>query len=179
MKKLMKLTMTALILSIFCIGFVFASGNDMKGHDMGKSDKFGDLIHESVVDGYMLSYYFMDLRGQKDEKKGMDEMDESHDMKGKEMNEMDGSHDMKGNEMDKPHHLMLYVMDKNHQPVLKGKVGFLIKDAEGNPQKAMGMFMSNGFGTTADMKKKGVYTITTKAVLGDKQIMDKFDYEIK
>lgn len=151
--------LSVVMLSVFFTGFVFAASNDMKGHDMkghdtAKSDKFGDLIHESMVDGYMLSYYFMDLRDQKT--KGHGQAD-----------------------MDKPHHLMVYIMDKNHTPVLKGKVGFLIKDARGNAQKAMGMFMSKGFGVTADMKEKGVYTITTKAVLGDKKLMDKFTYEIK
>jgi len=39
--------------------------------------------------------------------------------------------------------------------------------------------MSEGFGITADMKKKGVYSITTKAVLGDVKLMDTFTYEMK
>ena len=46
-------------------------------------------------------------------------------------------------------------------------------------QKAMGMYMSQGFGTTADMKEKGVYAITAKVLVGDVRLMDKFDYEIK
>ena len=165
MKKTMKLIMSVLILSVFFTGFVFASSSTMKGHDMGKSDKIGALIHESVVDGYMLSYHFMDLRDKKPDDKDKAAMDASHNMAGKEI--------------DKPHHLMVYVMDKNNKAVLKGKVGFMIKNAEWDAQKEMGMFMSEGFGTTADMKKKGVYTITTKLVLGDKKLMDKFDYEMK
>ncbi len=167
MKKMVKLTMSVLILSVFCTGSVFATSSDMKGHDMAKSDKIGALIHESIVDGYMLSYHFMDLRDKKTDDKDKAAMDASHNMTEKEM--------------DKPHHLMVYIMDKNHKAVLKGKVGFMIKNAEGdeNAQKEMGMFMSEGFGTTAYMKKKGVYTITTKIVLGDKKLMDKFDYEIK
>jgi len=164
-KKMMTLMMRVLILSVFCTGFVSASGSDMKGHDMAKSGRIGDLIHESVIDGYMLSYHFMDLRDQKTD--GMDKA------------VMDKTHAMTNKEMDKPHHLMVYIMDKNHKPVLKGKVGFLFKDSEGNSQKVMGMYMSRGFGTTADMKEKGVYTITTKMILGDKKLMDKFDYEIK
>ena len=165
MKKTMKLMMSVLILSVFFTGSVFATSNDMKGHDMGKSDKIGDLIHESIVDGYMLSYYFMDLRDKKTDDKDKTAMAASHNMTSKEM--------------DKSHHLMVYVMDKNNKAVLKGKVGFMIKNAEGTAQKEMGMFMSEGFGTTADMKKKGVYSITTKIVLADKKLMDKFDYEIK
>ena len=165
MKKPMKLLMSVLVLSFFCAGSVFATDSDMKGHDMGKSDKIGDLIHESVVDEYMLSYHFMDLRDKKTDEKDKKAMDASHNMAKKEM--------------DKPHHLMVYIMDKNHKAVLKGKVGFMIKNDKGDAQKEMGMFMSKGFGTTADMKKKGVYTITTKIVLGDKKLMDKFDYEMK
>ena len=161
-----KLMMSLLILSVFFTGFVFvASSSAMKGHDMAKSERIGALIHESVVDGYILSYHFMDLRDNKTDDKDKAAMDASHNMAGKEM--------------DKPHHLMVYIMDKNHKPVLKGKVGFMIKNAEGDAQKEMGMFMSEGFGTTADMKEKGVYTITTKLVFGDKKLMDKFDYEMK
>jgi len=130
---------------------ISASAFAMEGHDMDKSGKIGDLFHESMKDGYMLSYYLMDLRDQKDADK----------------------------EMDKPHHIMVYIMDKNHKPVLKGKVGFMIKDEGGNTQKAMAMYMSEGFGITADMKKKGVYSITTKAVLGDVKLMDTFTYEMK
>jgi hypothetical protein len=156
------------VLTIFCIsllltGTVFA-GSDMAGHDMSNSDaksgKIGELFHESMVDGYMLSYYLMDLREQKTEEA------KSHAAHGKK-------------EMDKPHHIMVYIMDKNNEPVLKGKVGFLIKDSDGKKQKAMGMYMSKGFGTTADMKEKGVYAITAKVVVGDVKLMDKFDYEIK
>ncbi|CCK82385.1 hypothetical protein [Desulfobacula toluolica] len=151
--------------------------NHMQGHDMKVPDmkdhgkempgRFGDLIHESVVDGYTMSYYFMDMRDMKNDTNDKDSMD------------MDKSKSHGMAQMDKPHHIMVYLTDQNHTPVLKGKVGFVIKDARGKAQKIMGMFMSNGFGATADMKKKGVYTITTKAVLGNKKLMDRFDYEIK
>ena len=125
----------------------------MKGHDMSSSDKIGDLFHESVVDGYMLSYYIMDLRDQKDAEK---------------------------KDMDQPHHIMLYIMDKDHKPVLEGKVGFMIKKDDTAPtQKAMAMYMSKGFGITADMKQKGVYSITAKALLGDTKLVDSFTHEMK
>jgi hypothetical protein len=39
--------------------------------------------------------------------------------------------------------------------------------------------MNDGFGTTADMKKKGIYKIMTKTVLADKKFMNSFDYEIR
>ncbi|MCF6248413.1 MAG: hypothetical protein L3J69_13790 [Desulfobacula sp.] len=164
MKKMIKFMVSILIVSVFCTGFLVASGSAMEGHDKTNSDKIGDLIHESKVDGYMLSYYFMDLRDQKGEKP------KSMDM---------GKKGMPKTQMDKPHHLMVYIMDKNQKQVMNGKVGFMIKDAKGNAQKSMGMFMTNGFGTTADMKKKGVYTITTKAMINNEKLMYNFDYEIK
>jgi len=160
MKKI--IVMSMMIVSVFCSSFAFASGStNMKEHNKAASEKIGDLIHESTVDGYMLSYYFMDLREQKKTRQA-DHTDKSMDIK-----------------IDKPHHIMVYIMDKNHQPVLKGKVGFIIKDAKGKSQKTMGMFMSKGFGTTANMRQKGVYKITTKAMVGKIVIMDRFDYEIK
>ncbi|ACN13167.1 conserved hypothetical protein [Desulforapulum autotrophicum HRM2] len=131
----------------------------MAGNDMSASDRIGNLFHESVVVGYMLSYYLMDLR----EKKG-------DGQKGDDMEKMD---------MEKPHHIMLYIIDKNHTPVLKGTVGFLIKDAAGTAQKAMAMKMGMGFGITADMKQKGVYTISAKALVNGTKLMDSFEYEIK
>jgi len=142
----------ALIFATLLLTYSAIASDDMKDHDMSSSDKIGDLFHESVVDGFMLSYYLLDLR----------------DQKGNE-----------NKEMDKPHHIMVYIMDKKHKPVLKGKVGFMIKDDQGTPQKAMAMYMSKGFGITADMKKKGIYSITAKALLGDVKLMDSFKYETK
>ena len=145
MKKISISLLTLMLAALIVTGTAFS----MEGHDMDESEKIGELVHKSTVDGYMLSYYLMDLREQ--QKK----------------------------DMDKPHHIMVYIMNKDHQKVLEGKVGFMIIDSEGNSQKAMSMFMSEGFGITADMKKKGIYTITTKAVLGDVKLMDKFTYEMK
>lgn len=145
----MKKTLISLLPLMLAALIVTGTAFSMEGHDMHESEKIGELFHKSTVDGYMLSYYLMDLREQ--QKK----------------------------DMDKPHHIMVYIMDKNHQKVLKGKVGFIIKDSEGNSQKAMAMFMSEGFGITTDMKKKGIYTIITKAVFGDVKLMDKFTYEMK
>ena len=145
MKKTLISLLTLMLAALIVTGTAFS----MEGHDMDESEKIGELFHKSTVDGYMLSYYLMDLREQ--QKK----------------------------DMDKPHHIMVYIMDKNHQKVLEGNVGFIIKDSEGNSQKAMAMFMSEGFGITTDMKKKGIYNIITKAVFGDVKLMDKFTYEMK
>ncbi len=155
MKTIIKPIITILLVSFFFIVNSFAADTtmiSMENQHGAESDKIGDLINESVVDGYFLSTYFLDLRTQ--------------DTGGSEQN-------------DKPHHIMVYITDKNHNPVLKGKVGFLIKDSQGKTQKSMGMIMNDGFGTTADMKKKGIYSVMTKAVLADKKFMNSFDYEIK
>lgn len=152
MKKIFILTVT-----IFALALA-GSAHAMDGHDMS-TDKIGTLFHESMKEGFMLSYYLMDMRDQKDS-------ETAHTAHGKK-------------EMDKPHHIMVYIMDKNHKPVVKGKVGFLIKDEAGNAQKHMAMYMSQGFGITADMKKKGRYTITTKALVGDVKLMDSFTHEIR
>ena len=135
------------------------SGHDMSGHGHS-SDRIGELFHESMQEGFMLSYYLMDMREMQQEK------DAAH-----------AGHGAK--EMDKPHHIMVYIMDKDHNPVEKGQVGFLIKNQNGDKQKLMGMGMSKGFGITADLREKGRYTITTKAVLGKVKFMDTFEYEMK
>jgi len=145
MKKILIPLLTLMLAALVITGTAFS----MEEHETDESEKIGELFHTSTVDGYMLSYYLMDLREQ--QKK----------------------------DMDKPHHIMVYIMDKDHHKVLEGKVGFMIKDSDGNAQKAMAMLMGEGFGITADMKKKGIYTITTKAVLGDVDLMDKFTYETK
>ncbi len=160
MKKMLIQMMIVLMFSVFVTCAAFAMD---KSHDMGKSDKFGDLIHESMVDGYALAYYFMDMRNQNKDKKDTGAHGTDHTTK----------------EMDKPHHLMVYIMDVNKKQIHKGKVGFMIKNDKGIKQTAMGMFMSNGFGATADMKKKGVYTIVVKAILRDKKLMDSFEYTIE
>lgn len=161
MKKMLTLPALLILLSVFPAGS--ATAMDMKGHNASGKNKFGDLIRESNIDGYMLSYYFMDLRDRGAQSHAAHTNGSGHAAK----------------EMDKPHHLMLYIKDANHNPVLEGKIGFLIKGTSGNTQKAMGMFMSNGFGITADMKEKGVYTIVAKAIIGNKTVMDRFEYTVK
>jgi hypothetical protein len=141
------------------------------GHDMGTSERIGDLFHESMQDGYMLSYYLMDLRDIKEDKTA--DSHASHD---------DGSQDQGGHEkqeMDKPHHIMVYIMDPEHKMVEKANVGFLIKGGDTDTQKIMAMYMSGGFGITADMKAKGMYEITVKAVIGEVTLMDRFSHEMK
>jgi hypothetical protein len=162
-----KISVTLICLVTLAAALVFfsttASAMD-DGHDMDSSDKIGELFHESMQNGYMLSYYLMDLRDQGDDKAA---------------GHSSGDHASHGEkQMDKPHHIMVYIMDKDHKPVTEAKVGFLIKNDAGETQKIMAMYMSKGFGITADMKAKGVYEITLKAVIGDFTLMDRFTHEM-
>ena len=169
MEKILKHFFSAFFIVVFLAGPAAAFGNkpehDMDEHDKASIARIGDLIHESVVDGYMLAYHILDLRDQKTD--GMDKAS------------MDRTFAMTDKNIDSPHHLMLYIVDKNHTLILKGVVGFLIKDPRGNFQKIMGIYMDRGFGATADMKTKGIYTIEAKAIIGDKELLDKFEYEMK
>lgn len=162
MNQIIKAIGLFVLSSLIVTGSALAD-DGMKGHNMAGHDtpnRMGDLIHESTVDGHMLSYYLMDLRHQNADGH------ETHDMG-------------KMSQMDKPHHLMVYIMDKDHAPVTRATVGFLIKDANNKAQKAMAMYMGMGFGITSDMRQAGVYTITTKALVGTTKLMDRFTYEIK
>jgi hypothetical protein len=168
-EKIFKYFISALFIVVFLAGSAVAVGNkpehDMDEHEKASIARIGDLIHESVVDGYMLAYHILDLRDQKTD--GMDKAS------------MDRTFAMTNENMDNPHHLMLYIMDKNHKLILKGEVGFQIKDPEGNSKKIMGIYMDRGFGATADMKTKGIYTIEANAVIGGKELLDKFEYEME
>jgi hypothetical protein len=163
-----KISLTIICLVTLAAALVFFSNTAFAmddGHDMDSSDKIGELFHESMQQGYMLSYYLMDLRDQGDDK-AADHSSGDH-----------ASHGEK--QMDKPHHIMVYIMDKDHKPLTDAKVGFMIKSDAGETQKIMGMYMSKGFGITADMKAKGVYEIMVKAVVDDVTLMDRFSHEMK
>ena len=169
MEKTLKHFINAFFILIFLAGSAVAVGNkpehDIDDHEKASMARIGDLIHESVVDGYMLAYHILDLRDQKTD--GMDKAS------------MDRTFALTNENIDNPHHLMLYIMDKNHKLILKGEVGFLIKDPEGNSQRITGIYMDRGFGATADMKSKGTYTIKAKAIIGGKELLDKFEYEME
>ena len=164
MKNLTQKFFTLVVVAAALFFFTGPAGA-MEGHEMGSSDRIGDLFHESMQDGYMLSYYLMDLRNTKE--KAAD----SHVSHDQSTHEKD--------EMDKPHHIMVYIMDKDHTMVEQARVGFLIKGGDKETQKIMAMYMSQGFGITADMKVKGEYEITVKAVIDDVTLMDRFNHEMK
>mgnify|MGYP006282023859 CR=1 FL=1 len=167
MKKISLTLICFAVLAAALVLFSSAASAMDDGHDMDTSDRIGEQFHESMQNGYMLSYYLMDLRDQGDDK-ASDHASHDH-----------ASHGGKEKEMDKPHHIMVYIMDQDHEPVTDAKVGFLIKDKDGRTQKIMAMYMSKGFGITADMKKKGEYEIAVKAVFDGVTLMDRFNHEMK
>lgn len=79
----------------------------------------------------------------------------------------------------KTQHLMVAVTGPEGTPLEQGKMGFLVTGPDGAKQKAMAMGMKGAYGADMDFSQKGLYTIKTKAVFGDKKRFDRFDYEMK
>ena len=79
----------------------------------------------------------------------------------------------------KTQHLMVSITGPDGAAVEQGKVGFLVAGPDGSEQKAMAMGMKGAYGADMDFGKKGIYTIKTKAVFGDKKMFDRFNYEVK
>jgi hypothetical protein len=167
MKKKTHRAFGIIILSAFLALSAGAVAASSDGHHKTPSDRMGDLFHESLQDGYMLSYYLMDMRGPKEDK-ASDSHAAGHDHSG---------HDKK--EMDRPHHIMVYIMDPAHAPVTDAQVEFVIKSGTGMEQKIKAAYMSQGFGIMADMKQEGVYEITTHVAFTGVTLMDRFDHEMK
>ena len=66
MTTLFKHITIAFLISVFFAGIAFATddkGHDMTDHDKASQERIGVLIYESVVDGYMLAYHFIDQIG--------------------------------------------------------------------------------------------------------------------
>ena len=125
-------------------------GSGHQGMDHGQQDQ---AFRRAMVDGYQLAYELIDMKA------GM------------------AGHAMPA-EM-KSHHLMVYIVDPQGQPVAHGKVGYLVTGPDGE-QKAMTMPMSGGYGADVDFEPVGTYTVKTKVVAPDgKKLMDEFTYEAK
>ncbi|HIJ41856.1 MAG TPA: hypothetical protein HPP90_12380 [Deltaproteobacteria bacterium] len=76
-------------------------------------------------------------------------------------------------------HLMVSFKGPEGTDLEQGKVGFLVTGPDGSKQKGMAMGMKNAYGADMDFSQKGIYTIKTKAVFGDKKLFDQFNYEVK
>ena len=77
------------------------------------------------------------------------------------------------------HHLMVSITDPDGKPVDTGKVGFLVTGPDGGKQKAIAMGMGSAYGADIKLQMQGVYTIKVKAIVGDKKLLDRFEYEVK
>ncbi len=76
-------------------------------------------------------------------------------------------------------HLMVTITGPEGSKVEKGKVGFLVVGPDGSKQKAMAMGMKGSYGADVDIREKGVYTVKTKAIIGDRKLFDRFKYEVR
>jgi len=136
-----------LILTV-CLAVMAGAGQDI---DQGRR---GELIYESTVDSHELAYHLIDMEGAAAEMEAKDSL---------------------GGQ--KPtHHLMLYVIDPQGNPVKKARAGFLIKGPEGIEQKTMAMAMANGFGADISLHKPGEYSIKAKVVSEKQTLIDGFVY---
>jgi len=79
----------------------------------------------------------------------------------------------------KTQHLMVSITGPDGAAVEQGEVGFLVTGPGGSKQKAMTMGMKGAYGADMNFGEKGVYSIKTKAVFGDKKLFDQFNYEVK
>lgn len=78
----------------------------------------------------------------------------------------------------KAKHLIVYIIDTEGKPVNEAKVGYLVVDPGKNEQMVMAMAMKDSFGGDVDFSLKGKYTIKSKAVVGDKNLLDSFTYVV-
>ena len=75
-------------------------------------------------------------------------------------------------------HLITYIIDKTGKPVNDAKVGYLVVGPDGIEQTVMAMAMQDSFGGDVDLSAKGKYTIKSKAVVGDKNLLDSFTFVV-
>jgi hypothetical protein len=143
-----------------------AAGHGAPGHDMStmKAEQYpGRQIRQThTQDGWMLTYQLLDLKERAVVMKGME---------GMEMPGMSKSPDI-------TNHLVVYVANAAGKTV-SAKVGFMITGPDKAVQQTLTMGMGGGYGADVILKAKGAYQIKTKAVVGDKTILDDFTHEVK
>lgn len=126
-----------------------------------KSASYGQNIRKVDVSGYSLSYYLLDVI-------------EKH-ITGVMPSETTSSD---FNKM-KSHHLMVFVTRPNGRPATEGKAGFLVVQPNKTESRDIAFTMDGGFGSDVDLPSKGDFTITTKIVLADVDLLDRFVYTVK
>jgi hypothetical protein len=124
---------------------------------------YGTMIHQAKVDGYSLHYHLLSWKERNLLMKGMEGM------------AMPGV-DLSGNAT---HHLLLYLQGTDGKSVPSAKVGFKITAPDGSVQTTLTMEMQGGYGADVVMPAKGTYIVKTKAVLGDKTVVDEFTFALK
>jgi hypothetical protein len=154
----MKKIMNFLTVPIFCgVALILPAFSQDSGSKMDHSGHLGVIIHESTIGGYGFAYHLIDIQ------KGAEEM---KDMQGSK-------------EADTTHHLMVYVKDPDGNDVEAAKLGYLVEGPDGAKQKLMTMGMQGAYGANVNFEVKGTYTVKTKFVVGDKKLLDRFNYEVK
>jgi hypothetical protein len=123
----------------------------------------GREIHQSSVDGYRLTYRLLDMNEQMKDAQGMQGMP----MQGQGPDPM------------RSHHLMVIITGPDKKVIEEAKVGFMVTGPGGSDQKVMAAGMKGGFGADVDLKTKGPYKVKTKAVVGEKTLMDEMTYAVK
>jgi hypothetical protein len=181
MRKISIRTLTALVLGMALVLPAYASEKGhgaMKGTDhptktdhpskMDHSGHMGEMIHESTVDGYQLAYHLIDMKAK------------MKAMMSKQGSESKGS-DTKSHDMSqlKSHHLMVFITGPDGKKLTDAKVGYKVEGPGGSEQKTMAMAMKGGFGADVDMEAAGTYEIKTKAMAGDKKLIDEFTYQVE
>jgi len=148
----------ALAIPSFAAQMEHGSMKGAEAKDQTAEARHGQKIREAKAEGYQFEYYLIDMKQM---------MGGKTEMKGHDMAEM------------KSHHLMVYLKDADGKYVQGAKVGFWLTGPDGKDQKTMAMSMGEGFGADIDLKAKGAYKIKTKAVVGDKTLVDEFTYNVK
>jgi hypothetical protein len=150
-RQALYIVLTAFISSIMFIPTAMASS-------CCASEMTPKIDQKSEVDGYQFEYEFINM---------MEKMKNMPDM----------NHQMEN--MTATHHLMVFIKNAQGETVAADKVGFLITGPDGKEQKVMTMGMSGGYGADINLSHPGEYTIKTKAVMGEQNLMDSFAYTVK
>jgi hypothetical protein len=161
--KIKHVLMTGVVgISLAVVAYAFGGEAEHKHDEQGSHTKEmsheghgGAGIHKSAVEGHQFTYELIDIMAKMEGQEGVD------------MSEV------------KSHHLMVFITGPDGQVMSGAKVGFKVVGPDGSEQKAMAMAMAGGYGADVDLKDSGAYEISTKAVAGDKTLIDKFSYEVK
>jgi hypothetical protein len=74
---------------------------------------------------------------------------------------------------------MVFIKDGSGKELSDGKLGFILTGPDKVEQKTLTMAMDGGYGADVTLKVPGTYTIKTKAVFGDRSLVEDFSYTVK